>query len=267
MTSGDRAIWLWPWLSVIALGLVNLFVNATSDIIDDSRGGGTADIGGAFTLEATSYVLWVALAPLIGLGIRRVPPRNGAWVRFALFHAGMTILISLIHVGGMALLRTMVFSLLGRRYGFFDDGVLMPLLYEWRKDVISYAIIAAVFWAFERFGGTSQPASSDPSRIAIRDGSTAVFLPPAAIFLVESAGNYVQFQTADRVHLVRGTLAAWEAHLSEHGFVRVHRSRLVNRAHIAALKPRASGDLDITLDDGRVIMGSRRYREGLITSP
>ena len=62
---------------------------------------------------------------------------------------------------------------------------------------------------------------------------------------------------------VRGTLAAWEAKLAPLGFVRVHRSRIVNRARIRAVKPTPSGDIELTLDDGGVIAGSRRYREGL----
>jgi DNA-binding LytR/AlgR family response regulator len=43
----------------------------------------------------------------------------------------------------------------------------------------------------------------------------------------------------------------------------VHRSRVVNRAKIAALKPTPSGDVEITLDDGRTMLGSRRYRSAL----
>ena len=80
---------------------------------------------------------------------------------------------------------------------------------------------------------------------------------------VEAAGNYVTFHTAARSYLVRGTLAAWDGRLAARGFVRVHRSHLVNRAHIASFKPTASGDLEITLDSGRTLAGSRRYREAL----
>jgi DNA-binding LytR/AlgR family response regulator len=90
-----------------------------------------------------------------------------------------------------------------------------------------------------------------------------VFLPPADILFVEAAGNYIEFHTATRTHLVRGTLSAWEARLAERGFARVHRSRLVNRARIRALKPTPSGDVEITLDDGRTVLGSRRYRAAL----
>lgn len=95
----------------------------------------------------------------------------------------------------------------------------------------------------------------------------AVFLPPGDILGVEAAGNYVQFHTRDRVHIVRGTLATWEARLKSHGFARMHRSRLVNRAGIGASKPKTSGHVEIALDDGRVVIGSRRYRDALAAAP
>ncbi|MBU1286927.1 MAG: LytTR family transcriptional regulator [Alphaproteobacteria bacterium] len=265
--SGDRRLWLWPWLAVIAIGLVNLFVNATSDILEARSDGDTINTAVPFILEATSYVLWIGLAPLIGLAIRRVPPRGGNYVRFALFHFVMTVVISLIHVGGMVLLRNVWLGAVGIRYDFFGDGVLLGFVYEWRKDVLSYGLVASTYWAFERFAVSPPIVPPDASRIELREGNKAVFLAARDILFVESAGNYVAFHTQQMEHLVRGTLAAWEARLGGQGFVRVHRSRLVNQARIGALKPRASGDVDITLDDGRIITGSRRYRDALATSP
>jgi DNA-binding LytR/AlgR family response regulator len=103
------------------------------------------------------------------------------------------------------------------------------------------------------------------SRIEIRDGASAVFLAPTDLLFLEAAGNYIEFHTASRTHLVRGTLAAWEAQLADRGFVRIHRSRLVNRARIATIKPTPAGDIELTLDDGRTLTGSRRYRAALET--
>jgi DNA-binding LytR/AlgR family response regulator len=55
--------------------------------------------------------------------------------------------------------------------------------------------------------------------------------------------------------------------LKSRGFVRVHCSRLVNRARIGAFKLKASGDVEITLDDGRVVIGSRRDRDAPAAAP
>jgi DNA-binding LytR/AlgR family response regulator len=124
-----------------------------------------------------------------------------------------------------------------------------------------------VYWVFRRRSEPPPKPAPGEDRIEIRDGGAAVFLQPGDILFVEAAGNYVDFHTAARSHLVRGTLAAWEARLSRSGFVRVHRSRIVNRARISALRPTPSGDIEITLDDGRTLLGSRRYRATLESAP
>jgi hypothetical protein len=110
---------------------------------------------------------------------------------------------------------------------------------------------------FERRRPVERPPTDE--RIEIRDGGLGVF-DARRHHPRGSRRNYVEFHTAGRAHLVRGTLASWESRLVAQGFIRVHRSRLVNRARIASLKPTSSGDLEITLSDGRTVLGSRRYR-------
>ena len=160
-------------------------------------------------------------------------------------------------------MREAAYWAVGARYGFFDDGVAITLVYEWRKDVLVYAAIAATYFWFQRQAEQPPPERPGDDRIEIRDGGGAIFLAPRDILWVEAAGNYVEFHTAARMHLVRGTLAAWETQLTARSFVRVHRSRLLNRAYIGALAPTPSGDLQITLTDGRTLAGSRRYRAAL----
>jgi DNA-binding LytR/AlgR family response regulator len=180
----------------------------------------------------------------------------------AAIHAALTVPFSLLHVGGMVAIRKAVYAPAGSSYDFSRGVLARELFYEWRKDVLTYALLAATYFAFQRYAEVRSPPEGD-QRIEIRDGGSAVFLAAGDILLVEAAGNYVTFHTPARSHLVRGTLAAWEARLTRRGFVRVHRGRLVNRSHIASIKPTPSGDIEITLDDGRVVAGSRRFRSAL----
>lgn len=260
--SGER-VQLGPWALVALVGAVVAFVNATSQIMELDRLEADVHWSEPVLWEVTSALVVVALAPLIGRAVRRWPPRADNLPTFALIHLGLTVPFSLAHVLAIFALRETAYWAVGERYGFFDDGVGITLLYEWRKDVLSYAAIAAVFWWFQRLAERPPPERPGDARIEIRDGGAAVFLAPADILYVEAAGNYVEFHTGSRTHLVRGTLAAWEARMQPRGFARVHRSRLVNRARLSAVKPTPSGDLEITLDDGRTISGSRRYRAGL----
>ncbi len=270
MTSGDPAGtngWArfpGPLASIALVGVVVAVVNASSDILEMRRADLPFELWEPLLWEFSSAAIIIALAPLVGRALRRWPPRPDNLVRFGLIHFALTIPFSLAHIAAIYVTRTAVYWLVGGHYGFFDQGVAITLLYEWRKDVLTYAAIGAFYWVFDYFGARRAAASEPASeRIEIRDGAAAVFLAPADILFVEAAGNYVEFHTSARTHLVRGTLAAWEGQLGGRGFVRAHRSRLVNRARIAALKPTPAGDLEIILDNGRTLAGSRRYRAGL----
>jgi hypothetical protein len=210
--------------------------------------------------EVTSAAVIIAMAPLIGWAVRRWPPRGDNVALTGTIHLGLTIPFSLAHVLAIWLMRETIYWAAGAHYGFFDDGVAITLLYEWRKDVLVYALIAFAYWWFQRRAERPPAQRPGEDRIEIRDGGAAVFLPAADLLLVEAAGNYVEFHTAGRAHMVRGTLSAWEARLTARGFIRVHRSRLVNCTRITSLKPTPSGDVEITLSDGRTVIGSRRYR-------
>ncbi|MEZ5995063.1 MAG: LytTR family DNA-binding domain-containing protein [Hyphomonadaceae bacterium] len=255
-----------PWTVVALVGVVAGLVVATSDIMEQARAGSDTPWVAPVLWETTSAVSILALAPFIGMAVRRLPPREDNLLRSGLLHFGLTVPFSLAHILAIWLSREAAYWAVGARYGFFDDGVALILLYEWRKDVLTYAAIAAVYWWFQRRAERPPPEQPGDHRIEIRDGGTAIFLAPSEILLVEAAGNYVEFHTGTRTHLVRGTLAAWEARLTSHGFVRVHRSRLVNRAMITALKPTPSGDVEISLSGGASVLGSRRYRAGLATA-
>lgn len=261
--SGLRRLRLTPLIVIAGVGVAIALVNATSEIIEAARDGVSLDPRAPFLWEFSSVVLIVALAPLIGRAMRRWPPTPDRLPAFALIHLALTVPFSLVHVAGMVALRKLGYALAGAHYDFSHGVLPLVLVYEWRKDVLTYALLALVYWSFQR---REQPLAGDKpgeDRIEIRDGGAAVFLRPADVLFVEAAGNYVEFHTPARTHLVRGTLAAWEGRLAARGFARVHRSRLVNRARIRAVKPTPSGDIEITLDDGRALAGSRRYRAGL----
>ncbi len=262
-TSGwPRAEWR-PWLTIVLIGVAVAFVNATSGIIE---GAGDHWIEPVLW-EGTSAVVIIAMAPLIGRAVRHWTPRRDSLATPLLVHFGLTFPFAAVHILVIWLSREFAYWAVGARYGFFDDGVALTLLYEWRKDVLVYAAIAAAYWVFLYITERSGVKAAPDDRIEVRDVGAAVFLAPADISHVEAAGNYVEFHTAAKTHLVRGTLASWETRLTARGFIRVHRSRLVNRTKIAALKPTPSGDVEISLADGRTLTGSRRYRAALTAIP
>jgi DNA-binding LytR/AlgR family response regulator len=88
-----------------------------------------------------------------------------------------------------------------------------------------------------------------------------VLIDVSEIVSVTSAGNYVEYELTDqRKHLIRATLQAEEARLAPFGIARVHRSRLLNLKRIVALQWRPSGDFEVRLDTGEIVLGSRRFK-------
>ncbi len=261
-TSGESRSRLGPW-GVIALASIPVcIVNATSVLIELQRLDLPVHPAEPFLWEFSSALILVLMAPLVGRAVRRWPLEGpGIWTSLAV-HMGLTVPFALVHIAGIYGVRQVVYALLGRSYDFFGSGVWLTVLYEWRKDVITYAIFVAVFtaafWLARRREAAN--AAPPPERIEVRDGGRTLFVAPADILFLEAAGNYVEIHTAQAKHLIRGTLAAWERKLAGLGFVRIHRSRLVNKAHIGALQPTGSGDFEVSLTGGRTLQGSRRFR-------
>ena len=94
----------------------------------------------------------------------------------------------------------------------------------------------------------------------IRDGARTLRQPVGEILAATSAGNYVEFVLADgRRPLMRATLRAVEASLAPSGFIRTHRSWLVNRASVRLIEAEGSGDFRLELEGGAAAPLSRRF--------
>ena len=64
--------------------------------------------------------------------------------------------------------------------------------------------------------------------LLVRKRDRVVVLRPEEIDLIEAFGDYVRLHVGSETHVLRGTLTEMERTLEPAGFVRIHRSRLVN---------------------------------------
>lgn len=250
-------------LAFAGFGLLYMVVNAASLIDQRHALGKPIAHWQAWALEGTSFAAWLALLPAVLMIANRLAQRP---VRFAVLgHIAGCVAISLAHTALMAGLRMAAFALAGQDYAPSEQWS-DRLLFETRKDMITYVSIVAVF-LLARQVVTRPTAPSPPldetALIELRDGSRLVMLRPAEIDWVGAAGNYVELHGSFGCELARGTMVDMEMALAPHGFVRLHRSRLVRRTAIASTETRQSGDFDITLRSGEVISGSRRFRQNL----
>jgi DNA-binding LytR/AlgR family response regulator len=254
-------------ITVIAycgFGLLYMVVNAASLIDDRQALGQPIAAWQAWVLEGTSFIAWLALLPMVLLLAARLAARP-PWQEAA-GHALGCIAASLAHSALMLALRNAAFAAAGTQYAPIETWS-DRLLFEARKDVITYVSIVAVFLLARKLVARPeqllQPPTEESALIEVRDGSRVVLLRPDEIDWVSSAGNYVEIHGSFGSQLARRTLSDIEAELASHGFVRVHRSHLVRRTAIATTQTRQSGDFEITLRSGMVIGGSRRYRQNL----
>jgi DNA-binding LytR/AlgR family response regulator len=247
-------------LGVLAFSLVDTTVNVLSAQADNPNIASWKpmlwEVSSSITILATMWIPWGAIS--------LAPPDEAAgegWrpkVRFALIHLAGVLTFSALHVIGFVMMRKTGYALMGAGEYEFGDA----FIYELRKDLVTYGLLAGAFllsaYLRRRRNEAVRPVSFD-----IRDGARIIRVPLADILAVSSAGNYVEFRLADgRRPLMRATLAAVEAELSRFGFVRVHRSWLVNTERVTGLRPDGSGDWTVELGAVEAPL-SRRYPAAL----
>ena len=106
-----------------------------------------------------------------------------------------------------------------------------------------------------------QQSSTSQFKLALSDNDGVHFIAPSNIIRCEADNNYTRFFFVDRRPLlVSKTLKEYEELLEDHGFLRIHKSHLVNREHISQLNRNGM----VMLKNGDEIPVSRRRKEHLI---
>ncbi len=264
---------------IVAAGALQAVVNVQTELADHAQVGAPLRSWEAWCWELTSYAGFLAMLPLVLMAARRLIPPRLSWPAAIIAQVGALIAFSAGHVAVMAGLRHLVYALAGEPFAFLGDYPAQTLLYEFRKDAMTYLLLVAVLVLAHRLGSSAtavpagnpgMPVDADKAgsvppasdyRLIVRDGTRTHVLRPSDIELVEAAGNYVEVHTAQGPLLHRATLATMEEELAPQGFVRVHRSRLVRRVAIREIATTPAGDFTLTLDSGRSVAGSRRYRD------
>jgi len=255
-----RRGFLAAWVVIALFIALQDTANAFSELRDLTG----VDPSEPFVWEYTSGVLVIALVPLIAWLLRLSPPRPGGWVRFALTLAAGSLAFSALHVAGFMVLRHAIYALGNAHYRRGPDW-----LYEYRKDAVAYLGFAAILyladWAAKLWAHSRAAEAPDGPRLYhLRDGARVVRVPMDEIIAVTSARNYVEFHLAGgKKPLVRETLAKVEGDLAAAGFLRTHRSWLVNPRHVRAITPAAAGDFRLELASGLTAPLSRRFPQAL----
>jgi DNA-binding LytR/AlgR family response regulator len=103
--------------------------------------------------------------------------------------------------------------------------------------------------------------SEDDPTIPVELAGTTRMLPRSAVRWVEAQGDYARLHTAEGSHLVRVPLTTLAERWADAGFVRIHRSYLVQLRLIAELRLTGSGYVVVV--DSTELPVSRRHTRDL----
>jgi len=100
-------------------------------------------------------------------------------------------------------------------------------------------------------------------RLVIRARGKVLLIKPGDIDWVEADGKLAQLHVGKETHAVRIQLKRLEQRLAPHGFVRVHRSAIVNVDRIKELEPWFHGEYVVVLKDGTKLTSSAAHSQAL----
>jgi DNA-binding LytR/AlgR family response regulator len=100
-------------------------------------------------------------------------------------------------------------------------------------------------------------------RIAIKAKGRILFIDPMSVVAVQAEGNYVLLQGLTGSHLLRESISAMEEKLSIYGFIRIHRSVLVNSSLVEEIQPYVTGEYGLRVKGGKEYTVTRTYKKNL----
>ena len=102
-----------------------------------------------------------------------------------------------------------------------------------------------------------------PSKIGIKSNGRILFIDPCDLAIVKAEGNYVLLQQQSGSYLLRESISTIAEKLKPYGFVRIHRSVLVNSSFVQEIRPCSTGEYELRLRGGKEYTVSRTYKKNL----
>lgn len=102
-----------------------------------------------------------------------------------------------------------------------------------------------------------------PPRIAIKTNGKILFIDPLQILSVHAEGNYVSLQKESGSYFLRESISEMVEKLKPYGFIRIHRSLLINGSMVEEIHPYAAGTYRVRMKGGNEYPVARSYRKNL----
>jgi len=103
----------------------------------------------------------------------------------------------------------------------------------------------------------------DDRMIAIKAKGRILFINPGDVVAVQAEGNYVSLQRESDSYLLRESISRVAEKLKPYGFIRIHRSALVNTSFVAEIKPYSTGKCGFRVKGGKEYAVTSSYKKNL----
>ena len=106
-------------------------------------------------------------------------------------------------------------------------------------------------------------AKRQAPRIAFKAKGRILFLDLAEIVAVQAEGNYVSLRHRPNPYLLRESLSSMAEKLKPYGFIRIHRSVVVNISAVEEIQPLPTGEYRLRVKGGEEYLVTRTYKHNL----
>jgi DNA-binding LytR/AlgR family response regulator len=103
------------------------------------------------------------------------------------------------------------------------------------------------------------------TRIAIKAKGRILFIYAEDVIAVEARGNCSVLLCTSSSHRLRESISTLEKTLNAHGFLRIHRSVLVNATLVEEIQPWPTGEYALRVKGGKEYTVTRTYKKHLHT--
>jgi hypothetical protein len=100
-------------------------------------------------------------------------------------------------------------------------------------------------------------------RIAFKAKGRILFLDFAEIVAVQAEGNYVSLRHRTNPYLLRESLSSMAEKLRPYGFIRIHRSVVVNISAVEEIQLLPTGEYRLRVRGGKEYLVTRTYKDNL----
>jgi len=102
-----------------------------------------------------------------------------------------------------------------------------------------------------------------PPRVAIKAKGKILFIDPGDVVAVHAEGNYVLLQRESGSYMLRESISDMAEKLKPYGFIRIHRSVLVNTSFVEEIQPWLTGEYGLRVKGGKEYTVTRTYKKNL----